>query len=272
MNKPNLNNLIKNVKSTLSAHSPEILTGIGIAGMIATTVLAVKATPKALDLIEDAKDEKQYPSRDNGKRDRISLTPVETIKVAWKPYVPAAITGVTSVACLIGATSVNLRRNAALATAYNIAQTSLREYKEKVTETIGEKKEQAIREKIAQDHVDKAINKQPASEMVVVGSGDVWFLEPVCGKPFKSDIETVRGIINDFNYRMTTGQEEYISLSEFYDEFGLKHTSASDMLGWNLGRDGQIRVDFAAAKLEDGRPCLELQYMVSPRYDYAKLS
>ena len=26
-------------------HSPEILTGIGIAGMITTTVLAVKATP-----------------------------------------------------------------------------------------------------------------------------------------------------------------------------------------------------------------------------------
>lgn len=276
MNKSNVTNLIKTVKIGLGKHSPEILTGIGIAGMVTTTVLAVKATPKALQLIDDKKMDVFFDSLDpedisgnNTDYTYISLTPIEIIKAAWKPYIPAIVTGVASVACLIGASSVNAKRNAALATAYELSKTALTEYKEKVVEEIGEKKEKIIREKVAQDRVDKTpINN---SDVVVIGSGDVLFMEPICGKTFKSDIEYVRKVINDFNFRMTTGCEEYISLSEFYDEFKLKHTRASDLLGWNLGRDGQIKIDFLAAKTEDGKPCLMLDYIVEPRYDYSTL-
>ena len=275
MNKSNVTNLIKTVKIGLGKHSPEILTGIGIAGMVTTTVLAVKSTPKALQLIDDKKmdvfdslDPEDIPGN-NTDYTYISLTPIEIIKAAWKPYIPAIVTGVASVTCLIGASSVNAKRNAALATAYELSKTALTEYKEKVVEEIGEKKEKIIREKVAQDRVDKTpINN---SDVVVIGSGDVLFMEPICGKTFKSDIEYVRKVINDFNFRMTTGCEEYISLSEFYDEFKLKHTRASDLLGWNLGRDGQIKIDFLAAKTEDGKPCLMLDYIVEPRYDYSTL-
>ena len=275
MNKSNVTNLIKTVKIGLGKHSPEILTGIGIAGMVTTTVLAVKATPKALQLINDKKmdvfdslDPEDIPGNDTVYTD-ISLTPIDIIKAAWKPYIPAIVTGVASVTCLIGASSVNAKRNAALATAYELSKTALTEYKEKVVEEIGAKKEKIIREKVAQDRVDKTpINN---SDVVVIGSGDVLFMEPICGKTFKSDIEYVRKVINDFNFRMTTGCEEYISLSEFYDEFKLKHTRASDSLGWNLGRDGQIKIDFLAAKTEDGKPCLMLDYIVEPRYDYSTL-
>ena len=275
MNKSNVTNLIKTVKIGLGKHSPEILTGIGIAGMVTTTVLAVKATPKALQLIDDKKMDafdNLYPEDipgNNTDYTDISLTPIEIIKAAWKPYIPAIVTGAASVTCLIGASSVNAKRNAALATAYELSKTALTEYKEKVVEEIGEKKEKIIREKVAQDRVDKTpINN---SDVVVIGSGDVLFMEPICGKTFKSDIEYVRKVINDFNFRMTTGCEEYISLSEFYDEFKLKHTRASDLLGWNLGRDGQIKIDFLAAKTEDGKPCLMLDYIVEPRYDYSTL-
>ena len=63
MNKPNVADLFKSVKMVVSKHSPEILTGIGIAGMITTTILAVKATPKALTLVEDKKKELElYPT------------------------------------------------------------------------------------------------------------------------------------------------------------------------------------------------------------------
>ena len=58
MNKPNVADLFKSVKMVVSKHSPEILTGIGIAGMITTTILAVKATPKALSLVKQAEEEK----------------------------------------------------------------------------------------------------------------------------------------------------------------------------------------------------------------------
>ena len=261
MNKPNLSNLFKTIKVGTMKHSPEILTGIGIAGMITTTVLAVKATPKALELIENEKGSKKEDSDD-----KPGLNAVEVVKVAWKPYIPAAVTGVVSVACLIGASSVNARRNAALATAYQLSTNALTEYKEKVIETIGEKKEKGIREKIAQDKVTQ--NPVSKSEVVITGAGDVLFLEPVSMRYFTSDIEKVRKIINDINYRMTCGMEEYISLSEFYDEIGLTHTSNSDEIGWNLYKDGQIRLDFHPTVAEDGKPCLMLEYGVSPRYRY----
>ena len=56
MEKFNLSKVVKNVKAAASKHSPEILTGIGIAGMATTIVMAVKATPKALILIEEKKN------------------------------------------------------------------------------------------------------------------------------------------------------------------------------------------------------------------------
>lgn len=55
MGKHSLSSIAKSVRTAMKTHSPEILTGIGIAGMITTTVMAVRATPKALILIEEKK-------------------------------------------------------------------------------------------------------------------------------------------------------------------------------------------------------------------------
>jgi len=85
MTKADVSKFLTNVKSSLSKHSPEILVGIGITGMVTTTVLAVKATPKALKLIEETKKEE--------RKDK--LTPIETVKATWKCYIPAAVTGVS---------------------------------------------------------------------------------------------------------------------------------------------------------------------------------
>ena len=101
--KLNLKAIARSMGMALQKHSPEILTGIGIAGMVTTTILAVRATPKALLLIQEAEEVKHQNT------DASALTPVETIKAAWLCYVPAAVTGVLSMTCLIGASSVNLR-------------------------------------------------------------------------------------------------------------------------------------------------------------------
>ena len=131
-----------------------------------------------------------------------------------------------------------------------------------------EKKEKVIREKVAQKKVDE--KPVTNSEVIVAGYGEVLFLEPASMRYFKSDLETIRGIINDLNERMITGMEGYISLTDFYNEIGLSRTSTSDYMGWNLYRDGQIKVNFPAAKTEKGEPCLVLDYHIEPRYDYSK--
>lgn len=257
MNKPNMAALLKDIRVTMSKHSPEILTGLGIAGMITTTVLAVKATPKALDLIEDRKEELDlHPSE--------KLHPVEVVKASWKCYIPAAITGVSSVACLIGASSVNARRNAALATAYNLSTTALAEYKEKVIETIGEKKEQVVRDKVAEEQLKKEPVNQSA--IIVSGKGNTRCFDTITKQRFTSDIETIRRIVNDLNERMING-EDYISLNEFYYELGIDGTSIGDELGWNITR-GKIKVDFNAQLDSDGVPCIVIDYVVAPEYGF----
>lgn len=257
MKKPNVGKFIRNAKKGIAHHSPEILTGLGIAGMLSTTVLAVKATPKALRLIEQKKYEEATDE----------LKPVEVVKAAWKPYIPAMITGTFSIACLIGANSVNAKRNAALATAYKISETALTEYREKVIETIGEKKEQAIRENIDKDRIET--NVRGDSQVIVTGLGTTLCYDHHSGRTFYSDIELIRKAENNINYRLLN--EEYVSLNDLYDELGLEPTETGNLLGWNIGRDGQVSIEFSAHLTKDGKPCLALDYHIAPRYDYSRL-
>lgn len=257
MNKPNMTKFVNDIRKGISKHSPEILTGIGIAGMVTTTLLAVKATPKALKLIEEKKKEEH----------KDELTKIETVKAAWKPYVPAAVTGTVAIGCLIGANSVHVRRNAALATAYQISSTALADYKEKAIETIGEKKEKAIQDKVAQKKVDD--KPVTPDNVIITGSGSTLCYDPQFGQYFESDIEKIRAAVNTLNYEML--QHEYASVNDFYDELGVERIAIGDDLGWNIGRDGKVEISFSSTIAKNGKPCLVLQYSVAPKYDYFKL-
>lgn len=258
MNKPNMKKLFTDIRNGLSKHSPEILTGLGIAGMITTTVLAVKATPKALQLIDEKKKEEH----------KDELTVIETVKATWKPYVPAAVTGVVSIGCLIGASSVNAKRNAALATAYQLSSTALADYKEKMIETVGEKKEKAIRDKIAQDKVDK--NPVESAKVIITGNGKTLCYDPQFGQYFESTIDDIKRAVTELNYRMVDRGEEYVSLNDFYDELGVDRIDVGEDLGWNVGRDGKIVVTTSATIAKNNTPCVVIHYEVAPKYDYFK--
>lgn len=256
MAKPQVTKIFKNVRVFTSRHSPEILTGIGIAGMITTTVLAVRATPKALILLEEKK-----------KLERTDeLTALETVKTCWKPYAPAVATGVFSAACLIGANSVNASRNAALATAYKLSETALSEYKGKVIETLGEKKEKDIRDKIAKDRVDN--NPASKTEVIITEKGNTLCYDACSGRYFRSDIDKIKKAVNELNRQMLL--DMYISLNEFYNELGLTGTNLGDQLGWNV-EDGLIELDFSSQLSDDGTPCIVIDYLIAPKYDYCKL-
>lgn len=273
MVKLNFSQIAKSIRSGLQKHSPEILTGIGIAGMITTTILAVRATPRALFLIEEEKrwqNKELYEEAEKKgweSHPRVDkLKPIELIRTTWVCYIPAAVTGTLSIACLIGASSVNARRNAALATAYSLSESALKEYQEKVIETIGEKKEQGIRDSIAKDKLerDPIANK----EVIITGRGETLCYDTITARYFKCDIEKLRKIENELNQRLIS--EMYISLNEFYYEIGLRQTGVGDDLGWNI-ENGLINLEFSSRLAEDGTPCLVIGYRIAPRYDFRTL-
>ena len=244
------------LKTAIKKHSPEILTGIGITGMITTTVMAVRATPKALILIEERKEEIGAEK----------LEAMDMVKTTWACYIPAAITGTLSVACLIGASSVNARRNAALATAYTLSESALKDYQGKVIEMFGEKKNEAVKDAVAKDKVEK--NPVVTREVIITEKGDTLCYDAISGRYFKSDIEKIKKAECELNRQML--DDMYVSLNDFYYEIGLDSVKLGDELGWNVD-SGYIDLSFSSQLASDGTPCLVIDYSVAPRYDYRNL-
>lgn len=266
MAKPNIAHFFKSIQAGMSKHSPEILTGIGIAGMVATTVLAVKATPKAVRLIEQAElDKGRELGTDENALEPVKLKAGEIVKTCWKCYIPAAITGVSSVACLIGASAVHTRRNAALAAAYTLSDTALREYREKVVETIGEKKEKTVRDAIAKDKVAK--NPAPQNGVVLHGEGATICFDPLSGRHFNTTHDKLKNAENEINSQML--DEGSASLNDFYYHIGLEGTTIGDDIGWNYNRDKFVRLALSA-QLDNGVPCVVLDFHTAPYYGYDK--
>lgn len=257
MNKTNFANVMSNVKMTINKHSPEILTGLGIAGMITSTVLAVKATPKAIELLEEYK----YDNNTD------KVKPLKTIKVTWKCYLPSVSLSVVSALCLIGSTSINCKRNAAIATAYKLLETTHHEFKNKVIETIGEKKVKEIKDEVAKDRVEKnPVNK---NTVIITNNGEQLCFDASSGRYFKSSINKIKEAVNDLNYVLIANN--YISLNEFYEAIGLEPISTGSELGWSIFNNGQIKIEYSAVLTPDGEPCLSIEFENLPVYNYSTL-
>ena len=265
---------LKNVTKSVSKHSPEILTGIGIAGMITSTVLAVKATPKAIELIQERKEEinqdnfnknieKDYSLKNHKELDKLGFK--ETVKTVWKCYIPSAIMMGVSIPCLIFANSVHIRRHAVLATAYHLSETAATEYRKKVIETLGEKKEEAIRDKVNKERIDK--NPVSKNQIFITEKGNTLCYEHLSGRYFKSDIDKINKAINEINKRIN--QDYYVSLNDLYEELGLEETKLGYELGWNSDM-GLLELHLSSQLSNDNEPCLVLDFNNSPKYDFDK--
>lgn len=259
--KTNINQMAHQFKMALHKHSPEILTGFGIAGMLTSTVLAVQATPKAIRLIEERKDDLQTDK----------LTVKETVETTWKCYIPAAATAVVSITCLVGASSVNVKRNTALAAAYKLSETTLSEYRNAVVETIGEKKERAVLDKVSEEKIKN--NPVDNTEIYFTDRGHTLCFEPISGRYFYTDLDKVkRAALTLTEQILTDPFNSGVSVNDFYDEIGLPRTKGGDDLGWNLDI-GTPKVYISPLVIEDnsrlhGEICGVINFTNPPKYDY----
>lgn len=242
--------LAKNLRGKFLENSPHILSGLAVAGLISTTTLAIRATPKALLLIESEEHEL------NAK-----LTTLEIIKLTWKCYVPACAVGLTSIFCIIQANSISLKRNAAIASMYTLTEAAFQEYQAKVVETIGKNKELKIRDDVSSDKIKN--NPHSTSEIIFTGKGEVLCYDSLTGRYFKSSIEQIRQAINTLNKHLMSNM--FITLNELYYAIGLSSTELGDLLGWNIEK-GLIEPTFSTQISDMGEPCLVISYNMTPKF------
>lgn len=240
-------------------NSPSIFTGLGVVGLVSTAFLTGQATFKAAEVIST----EEFQLAKSGSN--YNLTAKDKAQLTWKFYIPAVGVGVLSCGAIIGANQVSSRRTAAVAAAYSLSEKAFTEYKDKVVEKIGEKKEKVVRDEIAQDRV----HANPLSErgVVIIDGKSALCYDTYSGRYFMSDMETLKKAQNDTNYQILS--DMYASLSDFYQRVGLSSTAQSEEVGWTT--DKQLELEFSGTLSEDQRPCIAVSFRTTPVRNYYKM-
>ena len=210
-----MNKLLRQSKLFINRNASTILTCMGGAGVIATAVMAVKATPKALTLLDKAKEEKGE-----------ELTKMEAFKVAAPMYIPSVITGTATIACIFGANIVSKRQQATLMSAYALLDSSYKEYKNKVDELYGEEAGEKVREEITKD-------KYTGDGLLLEDDTEL-FYDFYSGRYFESTKEAVLRAEYETNRSLFVNCA--VGLNEFYSFLGLDEMPEFDDVGWACGQ------------------------------------
>ena len=248
-----------NVHRFIKKNASTILTCIGAAGVVATAVMAVKETPKAMSLLDDAREEK-------GDK----LTTWEKIVVAGPTYAPAVITGAATIACIFGSNVISKHQQATLMGAYALLDNSYREYKKKVDELYGEEAGEHVRSEIAKDKY--------TGDEEIDNNGEELFFDFYSGRYFNSTQDKVMMALYEVNRRMVT--ENVVTLNELYDLLGLEEKPEYEQLGWGACMLSEMYwsqwIDFGLEKTvieeeteySEGVECTILHMPMEPIVDY----
>lgn len=252
-----------NSRLFVKRNASTILTCLGGVGVVATTITAVKATPKALRLIEEAEQKK-------GER----LTKWEKVKTAGPTYIPTVGFGISTLVCVFGAHILNQRQQAALMSAYALVDQSYKDYRRKLKELYGEEVDQEVREAIA---IEKA--EDVGVRGSYLGTTCDLSLEENNGKPqvfydehsgryFESTVEQVLNA--EYHLNRNYILRGYSYLNEFYDFLGINETDYGSVLGWAPNDEGMYWIDFNHRKLEsdEGKDVYVIEMPFEPTYDF----
>lgn len=239
---------VKNLGGAISRNSPAILTGLGCAGVLTTAILTGRATLRASEILKMEAPDEQLPA-------------TEIVKLTWKVFIPPVLVGASSIACIIGANTINTHRNAALAALYSLSETAFREYKEKVVEEIGRNKELKVRDSIAQDRV--TTNPVGDRTIIFTGNGEVLCYDALCDRYFKSSAEKIRQEVLKLNEDLRN--DMWLDLNDLYYAIGLPSTKLGNQVGFDMDK-GYIQVDYTGTLTPEGQPCLSIDMTVYPKY------
>jgi hypothetical protein len=242
----NLTQLTAAFGKGIKHNSPVILSVAAGVGVIATAYLTAHASYQAALMIK-AKEDVTGTLSDPKERAK------ERAQLVWRLFVPSAISIVTTIGAIAGANRVGSKKTLAATTALAFSERAYSEYRDKVVQEYGARKDQAIRDQVISDQVKSTA---PSQEVLVTGPGDILCCELLTMRYFKCDMETLRKSVNNINAKMLT--HDYQTLNDFYYMIGLAYTSESGRLGWESSK--LMELSFSTALTEDGRPCITFEY------------
>lgn len=250
-------------------YSPVALSCAASMGVVVTAVAAVKATPKALNLI-------RADSRRNYDGDPCAYTKKEAVASAWKCYIPAVALGASTIACIMGANALNRRQQAVLTSAYALLNNSYKEYKEKLKELYGEEAHNAIIDSIVSEKCKDANISAPVGwykSTLDFGEGTEaeitrTFYDSFSQRYFETTISKV--IEAEYHLNRNFMFKGVIPLNEFYEFLGLEKTELGEMVGWSSCNGDIYWIDFNHHRitLQDGMEIYVIEIVFEPTADW----
>ena len=259
--------MYNNTKNGVQKHSPEILAGVGVVGVVASTVMACKATMKLNDILEESKEtrdkirevesnpryEEQY-SHEDAKKD-LAINYTQTgLKIA-KLYAPAVILGSASLGCLLASNDILRKRNAALSAAYMTVDKSFKEYRQRVVDRFGEEVEKEIRYNIKAEEITSTVVAEDGSETTVTET--VKTMDPNLYSDYAKFFDEASPYWQkdpEYNFMFLKSQQQYANdllkargrlfLNEVYEMLGIDKTKAGQIVGWVYNPENPIGDNF----------------------------
>jgi hypothetical protein len=250
----------------LAQHSPEILVGVGIAGMLVSTVLACRATLKAPAALQDAKDkfndiEAARDLDEYSDKDRRHDLVVASSQTAWeftKIYGPAAVIMGASVYAVLKGHGITMERNKGLTAALTVVSAGYRAYRDRVAERYGAETEEDIylnrrtetREVEVEGKNGKMKTEKQEFEVIDIPGHSAYakFFDDQSKEWSKSPEQNLMFLRLQQNYANDMLlMNKVVFLNEVYDLLGLPRTSAGQVVGWAITSDdapGDKYIDF----------------------------
>jgi len=257
----------------LQKHSPEILLGVGIAGTVASTVLACRATSRAELVIENHKEKvdkinyawqmvqdgeiaiEEYSEKDKQKDLVVAYT--QTSVDFIKLYGPAITLGVASIACIIASHGIMKKRNVALIAAYKAVEEGFSAYRKRVIEEHGEEADYMYKNGLRKQEIVEAaytdadgVKHKAQKKQVLVDDPNglsvyARFFDESCTQWSKNPEYNLMFLRSQQNYYNDMLKSRgHVFLNEVYDALGIPRTQAGAVVGWMISDNGDNFIDF----------------------------
>jgi len=270
---------LKSLSGVINKNSPTIMVGLGVSGLIGSTIMAVKATPKALELVDRELHRIYLEENPNSPRVFVEfvdfknslkdtaankryteLPPKELIALCWRLYSPTIASIVLSAGAVILGNRLHLRRAAVLASLYSLAENTLQTYQQKVIESVGKSKGEAIFAEAGED----LISEPPDEENIHnVGGGTELCYDIATGRYFYSDVTKIRAAENIFNKELIVDNDK--SMNELFYLLGLPSVALGESAGWSID-DGLLEMLInPKISINGERPCLAIDFTKRPK-------